>query len=265
MINFGIIGASGRMGQTIARLSLEDRHFQLIAAIEHENHPQFEKKFEIPGRKFDFQLTSLKNLRPDKLQGMIDFSLPVSVTENVRYCEKNKIPIVIGTTGYSDEQLEKIKISSSNIPILLSSNMSIGVNMLFELVRSAASSLRDKGFSPEITEIHHRHKKDAPSGTAKSLYKIIQNEYKLKDDSIIFGREGETGERPTDQMGVFALRGGDVVGDHTVYFIADGERIELKHQAHTRDTFAAGALKALQFIVQCRPGLYGMRDVLQLK
>lgn len=173
-----------------------------------------------------------------------------------------KKPLVIGTTGHSEAQLQEMARASKNIPIVLAPNFSVGVNALFQLVRDAARMLGPE-FDLEIVEMHHRLKKDAPSGTAKKLAEILGEARQLpRNRALRHGREGMVGERSRDEIGIHALRGGDVVGEHTVVFAGDGERLELTHKASSRETFARGALRAAQWVVRQKPGLYGMSDVI---
>ncbi len=173
--------------------------------------------------------------------------------------------LVIGTTGHSDSEKSPISNLKSQIPIVWASNYSTGVNTLFWLTRKAAEILGPE-FDIEVVEMHHRLKKDAPSGTATTLLEILGDVRKLQlKDALRHGRHGITGERTSAEIGVHALRGGDVVGDHTVLFAANGERLELTHKASSRDTFAIGALRAAQWVVGKKPGIYDMQDVLGLK
>jgi len=266
MINFGILGALGRMGKTIANCSLEMEGLECVAGFDNPKHPNFDESKTLSVLS-DGSSISVKEINKENsadLGGIIDFSLPPATMGALDVYVENKLPLVIGTTGFSPEELKLIEKASKSIPVLMATNMSLGVNMLFALTEMAAKGLIKEGFHPEITEIHHKHKKDAPSGTAKTLEEIIKNDAGYSDNQVVYGREGQVGERPDKQLGVFALRGGDVVGDHTVFFLGNGERIELKHQAVSRDTFAMGALNALKFIVNQSPGLYNMRDVLNL-
>src|SRR5436190_10617620 len=196
---------------------------------------------------------------------VIDFSFH-SVTASVaEVCAKHKKALVIGTTGHSEEEKKTISRFQAEIPMVWSSNYSTGVNTLFWLTRKAAEIL-GPGFDLEVVEMHHRLKKDAPSGTATTLLEILGDARKLQlEQALRHGRKGITGERTATEIGVHALRGGDVVGDHTVIFAANGERVELTHKASSRDTFANGALRAAQWVVQQKPGLYDMQDVLGLK
>lgn len=196
---------------------------------------------------------------------VIDFTLRDATLGVVSLCAARQKPVVIGTTGHSDDERAQIQAFSSEIPMVWASNFSTGVNTLFWLTRQAARIL-DEGFDREVIEMHHRHKQDAPSGTAKTLAEILAEEMGAPlAELATHGREGITGARPSRQIGVHSLRGGDVVGDHTVVFAADGERIELTHKASSRDTFANGALRAAKWVASQKPGLYDMEDVLGLK
>ncbi len=162
-------------------------------------------------------------------------------------------PLVIGTTGHMPEELEEIRQTALTIPTVFSANYSVGVNLLFRLTEIAASILKDKGYDQEIIEMHHRHKVDAPSGTANKLLNILLQINALNSENVRHGRQGETGARPPKEIGVHAIRGGDVVGEHTVIFAAFGERIELTHKASSRDIFASGALLAAQWLLNKAP------------
>ncbi|MES0490719.1 MAG: 4-hydroxy-tetrahydrodipicolinate reductase [Leptospirales bacterium] len=266
MIKFGMMGALGRMGRTIAALSTSLDEMECAVGFDNPAHPDFiDGNYEsyFP----DGKPIKISEVSPDALHnidGVIDFSLPNAMDKYLGLFVEKKIPLVIGTTGFSEEQTSAIKKASLEIPVLMASNMSIGVNMLFALTELAAGTLVNLGFDTEMSEIHHRFKKDAPSGTAKTLEEIISKKAGLTNKDVVYGREGIIGERPDKELGSFALRGGDVVGDHTVFFLGNGERIELKHQAMSRDVFASGAINALKYIVGKPPGMYGMRDVLNL-
>ena len=200
----------------------------------------------------------------DKGDVVIDFSFH-SVTASVaEVCAKHKKALVIGTTGHSEEEKKTISRFQAEIPMVWSSNYSTGVNTLFWLTRKAAEIL-GPGFDLEVVEMHHRLKKDAPSGTATTLLEILADARKLQlKDALRHGREGITGERTQSEIGIHAIRGGDVVGDHTVIFAGNGERLELTHKASSRETFANGALRAAQWVVKQKPGLYTMQHVLGL-
>jgi 4-hydroxy-tetrahydrodipicolinate reductase len=196
---------------------------------------------------------------------VIDFSHPNASRELGRACRDAKKPAIIGTTGHSKEERAALEELAKAVPVVLSPNFSVGVNALFWLTRKAAQMLGDD-FDLEITEMHHRLKKDAPSGTAKKLAEILCEARGLDyGKNVRHGREGLVGERRSDEIGVHSIRGGDVVGDHTVSFAGAGERLELTHKASSRETFALGALRAARWIVGKPAGLYSMEDVLGLR
>lgn len=195
---------------------------------------------------------------------VIDFSHPSATDAIHAACRGAGKPLVIGTTGHAASERALILETAKSLPIVWSPNFSVGVNALFWLTRNAAEML-GPGFDLEITEMHHRLKKDAPSGTAKKLAEILCEVRNLDyDTDVTHGREGMPGERPAAQIGVHSIRGGDVVGDHSVTFAGPGERLELTHHASSRETFATGALRAAKWIVGKPPGLYSMEDVLGL-
>ncbi len=195
---------------------------------------------------------------------VVDFSLPTATLSLIQLASGANKPVVIGTTGHTPEQREQILIEASSLPVVWANNFSVGVNLLFYLTQKAASIL-DSSYNPEIVEMHHRHKVDAPSGTAVRLLEIVRRARALEPGCEQHGREGVTGARPEGQIGVHALRGGDVVGEHTVHFAGEGERIELSHRASDRSIFAQGALRAAHWVLSQPPGLYDMQDVLGLK
>ncbi|MFN2475013.1 MAG: 4-hydroxy-tetrahydrodipicolinate reductase [Chthoniobacterales bacterium] len=195
---------------------------------------------------------------------VIDVSTAGAAEEICGVCVEHRKPLVIGATGHSSEQLLAIENAAAKIPVVLAPNFSVGVNALFWLTRKAAELL-DDGFDIEIVEAHHRLKKDAPSGTAKRLAELLCAVRELDcDRDVAHGREGIVGERPTKQIGMHAIRAGDIVGEHTVIFAGAGERVELTHRASSRDTFALGALRAARWVMSQPPGLYSMEHVLGL-
>jgi 4-hydroxy-tetrahydrodipicolinate reductase len=239
-----ITGAKGRMGQSLASCAKNFRDVKIVAAI---NRGDDLKAFIA------------------KTDVVIDFSSHSATPGIVELCAKNKKAIVIGTTGHSDSEKSQIANRKSKIPIVLASNFSTGVNTLFWLTRKAAEIL-GTDFDLEIVEMHHRLKKDAPSGTAKSLAEILAAIRQQQLEKIArHGRVGIVGARTSAEIGIHSIRGGDVVGDHTVIFANTGERLELTHKASSRDTFANGALRAALWVVKQKPGLYDMQDVLGLK
>jgi 4-hydroxy-tetrahydrodipicolinate reductase len=239
-----ITGSKGRMGKT------------LMACL--SQHPELQLAGQID------QGDSLSALIG---QGdvVLDFSSHTATAEIVGLCAKHRKAVVIGTTGHSSEDRSQIVGFSSQIPMVLSSNFSTGVNTLFWLTRKAAEIL-GPGFDLEVIEMHHRQKRDAPSGTARTLAEILAAVRKQQLDNVVrHGRSGIVGARTAEEIGVHSLRGGDMVGDHTVVFAGNGERVELAHKASSRETFANGALRAAQWVVSQKPSLYDMQDVLGLK
>jgi len=195
---------------------------------------------------------------------VIDFSFHTATSEIIRLCVAHRKALVIGTTGHSAEEKKHLLTEAARIPCVWSGNYSVGVNLLFALTRRAASVL-GSDYDAEVVEMHHRFKKDAPSGTADRLIEIILEERPLGAEALRHGREGITGERTSTEVGIHALRGGDVVGDHTVMFAALGERLELVHKASDRGIFARGAVRAAAWVTGQSPGVYDMQDVLGLK
>jgi len=239
-----IIGAKGRMGQALVACARQFRQLEVTAQIDHGD-----------------DLGAVIG----QADVVIDFSHHAVTPTVAALCAKYRKALVIGTTGHSDAEASTIKKLRSKIPIVWASNFSTGVNTLFWLTRKAAEIL-GPDFDLEVVEMHHRLKKDAPSGTAKSLAEILADVRKLRlNEAARHGRAGIVGERQPAEIGVHSIRGGDVVGDHTVIFANVGERVELTHKASSRDTFANGALRAAQWLVKQKPGLYDMQDVLGLK
>jgi 4-hydroxy-tetrahydrodipicolinate reductase len=239
-----ITGSKGRMGQALLSCAKNTRDIEVVGQID----------------KGDDLKTVIKGA-----DVVVDFSFHEATLEIAELCAANDKALVIGTTGHSDADQSKIKNQKSKIPIVWSANYSTGVNTLFWLTRKAAEIL-GPGFDLEVIEMHHRTKKDAPSGTAKSLAEILADVRKQQLEKVArHGRVGIVGERTSSEIGVHSVRGGDVVGDHTVIFANIGERLELTHKASSRDTFANGALRAAQWVVNQKPGIYDMQDVLGLR
>jgi 4-hydroxy-tetrahydrodipicolinate reductase len=264
MIKLVMAGASGRMGKTLLQLASQDKAFKIVGGLEQRGHATLGQDLgpilgrDLMGVKISQDATAaLKHA-----DVLIDFSHFSALPENLKAAVKTHTAYVIGTTGIPQATLKQIQVASQKIPIVQSPNMSVGVNLLFSLA-AIAGKILDESYDVEIAEIHHRMKKDAPSGTALKLLEILLEARgrDMKKD-VIYGREGETGAREKGKIGVFALRGGDVVGDHTVSFFGDGERIELVHKASSREAFARGALLAAKFLAKKRQGLYHMRHVL---
>jgi 4-hydroxy-tetrahydrodipicolinate reductase len=195
---------------------------------------------------------------------VIDVTAPAATIAVGRLCSENQTPLVVGTTGHTQEQIETLRLVSQKCPVLLAPNFSLGVNLLFWMAETAAAKL-GQDFDVEIVESHHRLKKDAPSGTAKRLAELIAEARHLSyEKNARHGREGLVGQRPVDEIGIHAVRGGDIIGEHTVLFAGLGERFELTHKASSRETFARGAIQAARWIAGRSPGLYEMKDVLGL-
>ena len=238
-----LVGAAGKMGQAISRAAEGADDLEIGARCD----------------KGD----SIEQCLPD-CDVVIDFSHAEASEQTCARCASAGKPIVIGTTGHLREQTEAITRAAHSIPVVFAANFSVGVNTLFWLTRKAAELL-DEEFDVEIVETHHRLKKDAPSGTAKRLAQIVANARGLNmEDDVAHGRHGLIGERPAKQIGMHAIRAGDVVGDHTVLFATSGERLELTHKASSRATFASGALRAARWVIGQPAALYSMEDVLGL-
>ncbi|MCF6158453.1 MAG: 4-hydroxy-tetrahydrodipicolinate reductase [wastewater metagenome] len=262
MIKIAINGACGRMGIRIVTLTLEDQELRLTAALERPGHPALGQDIGTIAACGETGIKVTETLDAPA-QVLIDFSSPESTMNTAEMCVTKNIALIVGTTGLTARHHEKIQHASQYIPCLVSPNMSVGVNTLLDLVSRAAGML-GKDFDIEILETHHRFKKDAPSGTALRIAeRICEATNRKMDKDVVYGRYGITGERPTNQIGVHAIRSGDVIGDHTVIFGGLGERIEITHKAHTRDTFACGAIRAAKFIAHKPPGIYSLSDALQ--
>jgi 4-hydroxy-tetrahydrodipicolinate reductase len=239
-----ITGSKGRMGQALVSCAARIPELQVAGLID-------------VGDKLEDVIA--------QCDAVIDFSFHDATLGVAQLCTRHRKALVIGTTGHLPEEKTEIGKRTAEIPIVWASNYSTGVNTLFWLTRKAAEIL-GPSFDIEVVEMHHRMKKDAPSGTATTLLEILGDVRKVQlEEALRHGRKGITGERTANEIGIHALRGGDVVGDHTVIFAANGERVELTHKASSRETFANGALRAAQWVVKQKPGLYDMQDVLGLK
>jgi 4-hydroxy-tetrahydrodipicolinate reductase len=265
---FGIIvcGVGGRMGGAVVRAIRQSEGFRLVAAIDKPGSARLGKDAG------DISAAgSLGIAVTDKLDAalvsravIIDFTNPAASMEFLRLAVKKHVPIVIATTGFNGKQLAEIKRLSRRTAVLLSANTSLGVNVLISLLGKAARMLGDD-YDAEIIEAHHRFKKDAPSGTALALGRSVASALGRDLDKVaVNGRKGIVGERSKKEIALLSVRAGDIVGEHTVIFGGIGERLEFIHRAHSRDTFARGALRAAQWLAKRKPGLYGMQDVLRL-
>jgi len=201
----------------------------------------------------------------DRADVLVEFTDPEASLGHLRDVVKHNKAMVLGTTGFSEGQMREIKELTKNIPCVMAPNMSVGINVLLKVVADLAKWLGDE-YDIEIVETHHRFKKDAPSGTAKRIAQVLASAYGRDLGEVgVYGRQGMIGERSRDEIGILAIRAGDTVGDHTVIFGGIGERLEITHRAHSRDTFAYGAIRAIRFVTSARKGLYDMQDVLGIK
>jgi 4-hydroxy-tetrahydrodipicolinate reductase len=261
--HIGINGACGRMGQRLIHLAREDHQLSLGAALEAPEHPQLDRDIgEVAG--LGTLGVPVRSELPlgQRLDVLIDFSMPEGTMHVLPVCVQRRIPLVVATTGHTPAQREEIEEAAHETALLMAPNMSLAVTVLFEMVRQAATLLNGKGFDVEIIERHHRFKKDSPSGTALQFARLVQEA--MGQTHLRHGREGLLGERPPHEIGIHALRAGDNVGEHTIIFSALGETLELVHKGTSRDSYARGALEAAKFLAGKSAGRYTMKDVLGL-
>lgn len=260
-----ISGAAGRMGRTLVALTDEDEELELDGALEHEGHETVGVSVSsFTDADSDLAVSDDPANVLETTDVVVDFTHPDATERFLGLAEKTDTSLVIGTTGLNDEQTDLLESVAATVPVVKAPNMSVGVNLLANLVAEATETLGE-GFDAEVLEMHHRHKEDAPSGTANMLAQTIADTRDLVLDEVrVDGRKGFVGERTSEEIGIAALRGGDVVGDHTVILAGEGERIELTHKASSRETFARGALRAAKFLRDQQPDLYSMKDVLGL-
>ncbi len=260
-----VVGAAGRMGIRLIHIIKENPSISLIQAIERADHPWIGKDIgEMIGLgRINVPLEGrLKDKGGDVI---INFSTPQASIESLEFAKDTGMAVVIGTTGFSQDQIEKIKDLSKDVRCVLSPNMSIGVNVMFRLVEEVARILGPE-YDIEILEAHHRLKKDSPSGTAMKLGELVAKAIGKDIHQVgVYGRKGMIGERKKDEIGMQVIRAGDIVGEHTVLFGGIGERLEIIHRAHSRDNFARGAIRAALWVINQPNGLYDMQDVLGLK
>jgi 4-hydroxy-tetrahydrodipicolinate reductase len=253
-----IAGAGGRMGQALIEAVLADRELQLAAALDAAGSPAVGR----PAGPLSIASDLGALARADVL---IDFTRPEGTMAHLEACVKAGKALVIGTTGFDGSHRQRIAQAAQRIPVVLSPNFAIGVNVVFRLAQTAAKALGD-AYDVEIVEAHHRHKVDAPSGTALKLGELVAEALGRRLGEVAtHGRAGDTGERPAKAIGFHAIRGGDIVGEHTVIFAGAGERVEVSVRSQSRMTYAAGALRAAKWLRGRAPGLYDMFDVLGLK
>ncbi len=257
MIRLALLGATGRMGARVLHLLDDDGRFELAAALTGGDDPRLGAELRVAGKA-----VTVTDSCDAAFDVLLDFSVPAGTMAWLDRCLACGTAMVIGPTGHTAEELDRIRSASATIAILKATNFSVGVNLMLSLVGEVAMRLGD-AYDVEIIEHHHNQKLDAPSGTAISLLdSLIAATGRDRDRDAIFGRHGDTGSRPRHQIGVHAIRMGDTVGHHEVHFAGPGETVSIQHTAHSRDTFARGAIEAASWVCGKPPGLYGMRDVL---
>jgi 4-hydroxy-tetrahydrodipicolinate reductase len=264
-IRYAIAGSAGRMGRMLIEAVLKSDDGVLAAALEHSGSPFIGKDAgELAGSACGVNITAdLAALAGCDV--LIDFTRPEGTLEHLQACQQHKAGIIIGTTGFDAAGKAAIEAAARNIPVVFAPNMAVGVNAVFKLLDVAARILSE-GYDIEVIEAHHRHKVDAPSGTALRMGEVVAKALgRTLEEDAIYGREGHTGERPATQIGFSTIRGGDIVGDHTVLFAGLGERIEITHKSASRMPYASGSLRAARFLRGKQNGLYDMQDVLGLK
>ena len=273
MIRVAVTGAAGRMGSGIVRKITEQEDMEVVAAIEIPNSPLAGKDVGLQAGIDELGVEivgaekleeTLKATNPDVL---VDFTIAPAAVETIKTATSCGVNIVVGTTGFNEEQMaSNIKnVEDNNVGAVISSNMSIGVNVFFNTLKKLAPLLYD--YDIEIIEAHHNQKKDAPSGTAVTAFEVIAESLERDPAEVgVYGRNGMVGKRTPEEIGIHAVRGGDIVGDHTVMFVGDGERLEVKHQAHTREVFIAGVIRAIRYAPTAEKGVVSsMNDVLGLE
>lgn len=266
MIRAVVAGAGGRMGRAVVRALHDSEGIVLSGALEREGYPDAGRDAGDIAGTVDAGVLITTELLPllESADVLIDFTVPDAALYNLEGCAEKGAAAVIGTTGFSTEQTEALRMFAQRAPVVLSPNMSVGVNLLFKLAETAVRSL-GPGYDAEIVETHHRMKKDAPSGTALRLAEVVANALgRNLEEHAVFARKGMIGERPDGEIGIQTVRAGDIIGEHTLLLAGPGERLELTHRAHSRDNFATGAVRAARWVVKKPPGLYSMADVLEL-
>jgi len=262
-LKIAIAGSSGRMGRALLEVVLRSSDLKLAAALEARDNPAVGKDAgELTGSPCGVKISDDATKAIAGCDVLIDFTRPDGTAAHLAACRKQGVKMVIGTTGFSEAQKKEIAGAARDIAIVMSPNFSVGVNVAFRLLEIAAGAL-GQGYDVEIMEAHHRHKVDAPSGTALRMGEVVAHALgrNLKQHAV-YGREGVTGERKDGTIGFATVRGGDTVGDHSVMFIGTGERLEISHHASSRANFANGALRAARFVASRKTGLFDMADVL---
>lgn len=270
MINVAIAGVGGRMGRQLVAASQQHPNVRCSAALVRDGSSASSALLGVDAGvlagigAIDMAVSSDLDAALAVSDVLIDFTHPSASERHLRHCQAAGKALLIGTTGFNDEQQQAIEQAAASIPLILAANTSVGVNLCFDLLRAAARALGD-GVDVEIIEAHHRHKVDAPSGTARRMGEVIADELgRDLNHCAVYGREGQTGARPDGQIGFATVRGGDIVGEHTVLFAGDGERLEITHRSSSRMTFASGAMRAAAWLAGQPAGRYDMRHVLGL-
>lgn len=265
-LRIAIAGASGRMGRTLIEAVTRADDMVLGAALEQSGSPFLGRDAgELVGAPAGVAITDDFATALAQVDYLIDFTRPEGTLAHLAVCRQHGVPAVIGTTGFSTEQKLQIQEVARDIPVTFAPNMAVGVNVVFKLLETAAAILNE-GYDIEIIEAHHRHKIDAPSGTALRMGEVVAKGLGRDLQKVaVYGREGVTGERDPSTIGFATVRGGDIVGDHTVLFAGTGERVEITHKAASRMPYALGSLRAIRFMAGRKNGLFDMQDVLGLR
>ncbi|MBI1987907.1 MAG: 4-hydroxy-tetrahydrodipicolinate reductase [Nitrospinae bacterium] len=264
MIRAIVAGVGGRMGRVVSQLILEGAELELCGGVERRDHPAVGRDLGelLGGKGLGLWVESDLERIIDRGEVLIEFTSPEASLEHLEVVARHGKAAVIGTTGFNPDQLARMRSLAEKASCLWSPNMSLGVNLMYALVERAAAALGD-AYDIEVIEAHHHFKVDAPSGTAIKLAEVLAGATgRSLSEAGVYGRKGQVGERKRGEIGIHAIRAGDIVGDHTVIFGGMGERLEVTHRAQSRENFARGALRAAQWIVNQGPGLYSMKDVL---
>lgn len=266
MIRLAVAGASGRMGRMLIEAIGQAEDAILVAALDQPGSPYIGKDAgELVAAPCGVTITADVETALKAADCLIDFTRPEGTLRHLEICQRLGVHMVIGTTGFDAAGKEAIRAAAEHVGVVFAPNMAIGVNAVFRLLEVAARILNE-GYDVEVIEAHHRHKVDAPSGTALRMGEVVAEALgRSLEECAVYGREGHTGERPASQIGFATVRGGDIVGDHTVLFAGTGERIEITHKSASRMPYAQGSLRAARFLRDKRQGLFDMQAVLGLK
>lgn len=257
-----VVGARGRMGMQLVRSVMESDTMTLAGAVDRSGGPGLGQDAGTLVGLPEIGVKVTEEIRPQRGAVVVDFSLPSATEANIAQCIEHRAPLVLGTTGISAQTRDVLKEAGKEVAIVSAANFSVGITLMVEMAAQAARAL-GTDWDAELFEIHHRHKRDAPSGTALRIGKAIaQNTGRTFDDALVTGRASRSEPRTREEIGISAVRGGDSVGEHTVLFFGNGERLELSHRATDRAIFARGALRAARWVADREPGLYDMKDVL---